>query len=92
MSTYIISGYLTYIIMGLVILTVFIINTKRLIKNKSKQTKIVLITTIVSAIFMAIDVYRWIGIGYHEEVTIFDTVGPVLVAISIYGTVYSNEH
>ena len=61
-------------------------------KNKSKQTKIVLITTIVSAIFMAIDVYRWIGIGYHGEVTIFNTVGPLLAAISIYGTIYSNEN
>lgn len=91
MSTYIISGYLTYIIIGLVILTVFIINIKRLIKNKSEQTKIVLITNIVSAVFMAIDVYRWIKIGYHEEVTIFDTVGPLLVAISIYGTIDSKK-
>ena len=41
---------------------------------------------------MAIDVYRWIKIGYHEEVTIFDIVGPLLVAISIYGTIDSKKY
>ena len=92
MSTYITTGYLTYIIMLLVILSVFFINIRGIVKNKNnKQIKIVLIFNTIGALFMAIDIYRWISIGYHEELTIFDTVGPLLIALSVYGTLYFKE-
>lgn len=85
--SYIINGYAVYAVMFLIggygLVVDPIIHRHKRTFNLSYRFAWLLL--LISLIMIGIDMIRWILIGYHEEVTIFDTVGPMLFVMGFIG-------
>lgn len=90
--SYIINGYAVYAVMFLIGGYGLVVDP---IIHRHKHTfstsyRLAWLLLMISLIMIGIDMIRWILIGYHEEVTIFDTVGPMLYIMGIIGLIFSN--
>lgn len=75
---YIISGYLLYFgmfVIGFICLH-YLVTTRKGRNNYAYWLTLGLLA--VSLVMLFIDMIRWQLIGYVEEVTIYDTLGPIL--------------
>lgn len=89
---YIINGYAIYAVIFLIGGYALVVDP---IIHRHKRTfnpsyRVAWLLLLIGIIMLIIDMIRWILIGYHEEVTIFDTMGPRLFIIGIIGLILSN--
>lgn len=81
MSTYITFGFLTYALF--ISYSLCEILKPLILKNLRHHTlnKYIVAFFSITIILLVIDMLRWIAIGYHEEVTIFDISAPIFFTL-----------
>ena len=90
MSTYITLGFLTYAVF--ISYSIYEIFKPFVSKNlrHNKLNKYIAMLLSIAIVLLIIDMLRWIAIGYHEEVTIFDISAPIFFLLGFYTAMVRN--
>jgi len=91
MSTYITFGFLTYALF--ISYSLCEILKPLILKNLRHHTlnKYIVVFFSLTIVLLIIDMLRWIAIGYHEEVTIFDISAPIFFTLGFSAAMMRNS-
>ena len=91
MSPYITFGFLSYAVF--ISYSLYEILKPLISKNLRHNTlnKYIVVFFSIAIILLVIDMLRWIAIGYHEEVTIFDISAPIFFLLGFSAAMMRNS-